>query len=117
MPTAYDRWGKDRPDIAMQDIEQLDITDGTGNARLAVKAVPGSSRDRIVGVLGDRLKVAVSVAAEKGKANKAIAAVLAKALGVSARQVTLAAGMTNPRKQFAVSGITAEQVRAKLRTL
>ncbi|KKK79180.1 hypothetical protein LCGC14_2836110, partial [marine sediment metagenome] len=41
---------------------------------IAVKAVPGASRDRVVGVLGDCLKVATSQPAEKGKANKAIAA-------------------------------------------
>jgi uncharacterized protein (TIGR00251 family) len=98
----------------MQGTEKLEITDGPGGARLAVKAVPGSSRDRVVGVLGGALKVAVSAPPEKGKANKAIAVVLAEALGVPARAVSLVSGPTNPRKQFAIAGLSAEQVRRRL---
>lgn len=40
--------------------------------RLAVKVVPGSSRDQIVGRLGDALKIKVTAPAEKGKANTAV---------------------------------------------
>ncbi len=98
----------------MKGIETVAIRDVAGGAVISVKAVPGSSRDRVAGVLGECLKVATSAPAEKGKANQAIAAILAKALNVASRQVTLASGPTNPRKEFHVAGLSSQQVRQVL---
>ena len=98
----------------MEHLDALTIRQADGGCILAVKAVPGASRDRIVGVLGDCLKVAVSAAAEKGKANKAIAAVLARALGLSARDVVLCSGPTNPRKEFHIAGLAPAELRQRL---
>jgi len=81
---------------------------------IAVKAVAGASRDRIVGVLGDGLKIATSAAPEKGKANARLTATLAKALGIPAKNVTLIAGQTSPRKEFHVAGLSGDQVRESL---
>jgi uncharacterized protein len=98
----------------MQGVEKLSLTNRGGAAVLAVKAVPGSSRNRIAGVLGDALKVTVSAAAEKGKANKAIADLLAEALDLPARNITLVSGPTSPRKEFALAGLSADEVRRLL---
>lgn len=68
--------------------------------RVRVKAVPGASRDGLAGALGDRLKVRVSAAPERGKANEAIAALLAKAAGVPARSVALSSGPAQAQKVF-----------------
>ena len=87
-----------------------------GGAVLAVKVVPGSSRDRIVAALGESLKVATSAPPEKGKANAAVARILAEALGVEARRVRLSAGAGSPRKEFFVEGLSAEHVRQRLET-
>src|SRR5437868_10730221 len=65
---------------------------------LQVKVVPGSSRNRVVGMLGDALKVQVAAAAEKGKANEAVREVLAEFFGVKLGQVELISGQTQPRK-------------------
>jgi len=81
---------------------------------VAVKVVPGASRDRVVGVLGDCLKVATSAAAEKGKANAAVTRTLAAALDVNRRDVVLVAGQTNPRKEFLISGTAPTEVRRRL---
>lgn len=53
-----------------------------GSVLIRVKAVPGSSRDQIVGVLGDRLKVKVAAPPEGGAANRAICAAIEASLGV-----------------------------------
>ncbi len=98
----------------MNETEKLAIRDDPAGAVLPVKVVPGSSRDKIVGVLGDSLKVATSAAPEKGKANSAVAAILAKALGLDRRSVQLISGPANPRKEFRVVGMNAEQVRKTL---
>lgn len=84
------------------------------DALLPVKVVPGASRDRVVGPLGSRLKVTVSRPPEKGAANKAVAALLARALGLKAGRVELAAGATRAEKTFLVRGLTPEAVRRRL---
>lgn len=86
------------------------ITEIDSGIEIRVKAVPGASRDRIVGVLGDALKIQVSAPPEKGKANRAIATLLATALGVPEKSVELISGETNPRKRFRVDKLTAESV-------
>ncbi len=101
----------------MQGLDKLEVTKCDVGAVLPVKAVPGASGDRIAGVLGSRLKVAVAAAAEKGKANKAIARVLADALGVAARAVRLRKGQTSPIKEFVVTGMTPDQIRERLLSL
>ena len=95
----------------MKDVSHIAIRDCPGGAIIAVKAVPGSSRDKIVGVLGDCLKVTASAAPEKGKANAAIAAILAKALGVDKRSVEIIAGQTSPRKEFRIASMSAQKIR------
>ena len=101
----------------MKSTENLDIRNVDGGATISVKVVPGSSRDRIVGVLGDCLKIATAAPAEKGRANRAVAAILAEALGVGTKEVQLVSGATSPRKQFSVAGVTAGHVRDKLAAL
>ncbi|MFQ5423052.1 MAG: DUF167 domain-containing protein [Phycisphaerae bacterium] len=81
---------------------------------ILIKAVPGASRDRIVGPLGDAIKIQVSAAPERGKANAAIEKLLAAALGVSPRDVAVTKGHGHPRKTVSVRDVTAANVRAKL---
>ena len=79
---------------------------------IRVKAVPGSSRDEIAGAVGDRLKVRVSVPAQAGKANDAICALLARALGVRARNVTVESGHTSRQKTIRMRGVSLDDVKA-----
>lgn len=98
----------------MNELDSISIRDIPGGCVIAVKAVPGSSRDRIVGALGDCLKIATSAAPEKGKANAALAAILAKALAVDKRSVEVVAGQTSARKEFRIAGLSAADVRKRL---
>jgi len=101
----------------MKNVEQLEIRDLGDGAVLAVKVVPGSSRDRVAGVLGERLKVCTSAAAERGRANAAVAKSLAAALGVDRRTVTCVSGTTSPRKEYRIDGLSAEKLRVRLNKL
>ena len=75
---------------------------------IRIKVVPGASGNGITGVLGDRLKVRVSAPPEGGRANKAVCAVIAAALGAKPRQVSVQSGQTSPEKVVRVSGIRFE---------
>ncbi|MCY2924630.1 MAG: DUF167 family protein [Planctomycetota bacterium] len=98
----------------MNGIDQLNLRDAPGGAILPVKVVPGSSRDKIAGVLGEALKITTSAPPEKGKANLAVAALLAAALGVDKRSVELISSPSNPRKEFRISGLSSAQIRQRL---
>ena len=85
-----------------------------GTVMIRVKVVPGASRDRIVGELGEELKIAVSKPPQDGQANAAVVKLLAAALGIAARDVTIIAGHSNPRKQIQIRGLSATQILQKL---
>lgn len=103
--------------MSVKEAEKLNLRDAAGGAVIAVKVVPGASRDKIAGILGDALKIATSAPPEKGKANQAVAAILAKALGLDRRSVQLLHGAANPRKEFLVNGLSAEAVRSLISRL
>lgn len=95
-------------------IDVIELTIEDGAVLVPVKAVPGASRTRIVGELDGRLKVAVAAPPEKGKANKAIVALLADAVGVSRRSVEVVAGHSNPLKTIRIDQVEVGAVRAAL---
>ena len=81
---------------------------------IRVKAVPGASREEIAGPLGDRLKVRVSAPPEGGRANKAVCRLIAGALGVKPKQVSIEAGRSSPEKTIRVENCDAATVEGKL---
>ena len=87
--------------------------DGT-DVLLDVKVVPGASRTRLAGLIGERLKVAVAAPPEKGKANAAVTELLARRCGLRPREVTVESGERSPAKTIRLRSITVERVRAAL---
>ncbi len=79
--------------------------------RLGLKLVPRSSRDEVVGWLGDSLKVKVKAPPEKGRANEAVVALLADRLGVDASSIAVVSGHGSPAKVVAVDGMDDEAIR------
>lgn len=80
-----------------------------GGATLTVRLTPKGGRDAIDSVeqLADGrsvLKVRVRAAPSEGEANDALIRLIAKALDVPRRDVTLAAGATSRIKRLVVSG-------------
>jgi uncharacterized protein (TIGR00251 family) len=83
-------------------------------ATLAVKVVPGARQSRVVGKYGDAIKIQVTAAPEHGKANQAVIAVLAEALGVSPHHLQILRGHTQPRKIVEVAGLESREIYARL---
>jgi len=77
-------------------------------ARLNVKVVPGSSRNQIVGWLGDALKIRVTAPPEKGQANEAVIELLASALSISGKDIEIESGHSLPSKIVAINGLDDE---------
>ena len=93
---------------------QLKITEAEGGATFAVRVVPRASRNEIVGVHGDALKVRLTAPPVGGRANEALIAFLAKRLGVRKSQVEIVAGATSRRKLIRVIGLLAQEVEERL---
>ena len=85
--------------------------------KLPLKIVPGSSRDSIVGWLGDDLKIKVRAKAEQGKANAAVEKVLAHALSLPRKNVRIVAGMTASRKTVEITGIDTKELKEKMQAI
>jgi uncharacterized protein (TIGR00251 family) len=83
-------------------------------AKLRVKVVPGSSRSCIAGWLGATLKIRVTAPAEQGKANAAVEALLAEALGVAMESARVVAGHASPRKLVEIDGLCEAEIRRRL---
>lgn len=81
---------------------------------LPVHAQPGARKNAIVGEHAGRLKVAVTQAPEKGKANQAIVEVLAASLGLKRSQIALVSGETSPRKKFLIRDITLTDLHQRI---
>lgn len=84
---------------------------------LPVNVEAGSRRNAVLGEWEGALKVCVTQAPEKGKANKAVVEIVAKALGLRKSQIQVAGGAASRRKRLLVSDICAEELSAKLREL
>ncbi len=74
-------------------------------AILPVLAHAGARRNAILGERAGALRVAVTAPPERGKANEAIQAVLAEALGLKPGRISLIAGTTSRQKRFLLQGI------------
>ena len=82
---------------------------------LRVRIQPRASRDQIVGWRADgALSVRVVAPPVEGRANAALAALLATTLRLRPSAVTIAHGAKGRDKLVRVAGLTAAEIRARL---
>ena len=93
---------------------QLKITEVEGGVAFAVRVVPRASKNEIVGVHGDALKIRLTAPPVEGKANEALSAFLAQRLGVRKSYVEIVAGATSRLKMIRVIGLSAQEVKERL---
>ena len=86
-------------------------------AILTIKVIPGASRDRIAGKLGDAIKVQVSAAPERGKANDAVINLIAGLLGLRRNEIQIARGHAQPRKVLQINGIDQQTLDQRISEL
>jgi len=88
---------------------------GSDTIRLPIKVVPGSSRNRIAGWLGETLRVRVTAPAERGKANAAVEKILTQALGLSNGAARIITGKTSPRKVVEIAGLSMSEIHRRFK--
>lgn len=85
------------------------LSDAPGGVQIALRVAPKAARSEIGPPAAGRLRVRVTDAPEKGKANAAVVRLLSKRLGVGRSKVTVAAGTSSRDKLVRVEGVTARE--------
>lgn len=86
----------------------------TASTRLRLRVAPGATRPGVVGRHGDGWKVRVAEPPERGRANDAVLALLARTLGVPRASLTLVSGHGARDKVVELDGIELDEVERRL---
>jgi uncharacterized protein (TIGR00251 family) len=81
---------------------------------LEVQVVPRASRERIGPLVGDRIKIQLTAPPVDGAANEALVALLARALAVPRRQVSIVRGERGRKKTVHIAGARSDALLALL---
>jgi uncharacterized protein (TIGR00251 family) len=84
-------------------------------AIIDIRVIPRAGKSGIAGTRGDALLVRLHAAPVDGAANAELIEVLADALGVPKRAVSIVAGERSRQKRVRIEGVTEEAVSASLR--
>src|SRR5262245_791945 len=93
--------GKTRPTLSPV------VTDGRDGALVSVKVIARASKSAVAGIRDGAVLVRLSAPPVDGAANAELLDVIAGALGVPKRAITIASGSTSRRKTLHVAGMTA----------
>jgi uncharacterized protein (TIGR00251 family) len=104
-------------DFGFRTSDLLDISPHPDGCILSVRVSAGASRDRILGEHSGALKVSVSAAPEKGKANRAVCELLAKRLHLPKSHVSVISGETSRDKRLLIRGTRKESLEEALKRL
>lgn len=92
----------------------LDLVTTNSGVILSVRTQPGSSKNRIIGEYGGRLKLAVTAAPEKGKANKAVIELLADTLRIHESSIHIISGESSRDKRVLIEGLILKDLKSLL---
>jgi uncharacterized protein (TIGR00251 family) len=84
------------------------------HAIIDVRVIPRSGKSGLAGRRGDALLVRLNAPPVDGAANAELVEVLARALGVPRRAVSIVAGERSRQKRVRIEGVTDEVVDSKL---
>jgi len=87
----------------------------TGNdIIIKVKIVPGSSKNKIIGVYNDSLKITITAPPFEGKANKKCIAYLAKYFNAAKSKIEIISGQTSKNKFIKIYDISQKDFLDKI---
>ena len=126
--SGWDRWACPGPETAHVSEDEVGRTSEAQAAAgssaeaeaedvdivLRVHVQPGAGRTEVVGRHGDALKVRVAAPPEGGRANQAVAQLLATTLGVAPSNVTLVSGSASRSKRFRIGPLQLDVARRLL---
>jgi uncharacterized protein (TIGR00251 family) len=90
----------------------INYTEKESALTFKVQVVPRASRSEIVGEHGGALRVRIAAPPVEGAANVELVRLLARALGVSRRAITITAGLTSKLKVIRGEGVSPEVLAA-----
>jgi uncharacterized protein (TIGR00251 family) len=79
-----------------------------------LRVQPRAARDEVVGWQAGELRVRVTASPVEGEANRAVAELLARVLGVRVGAVTIVRGVRGRHKLVRVEGLSLDEVEARL---
>ena len=82
--------------------------------RLRLRIQPRASREEVVGVSGDAIRIRLTAPPVDGAANEALVRFLALRLEVPRSAVELVSGLSGRTKLVAVAGLSAEETGRRL---
>jgi uncharacterized protein YggU (UPF0235/DUF167 family) len=94
--------------------ERVEIFQTGDGVRLRLRVKPGGRHQRLIGAYGGALKLEVSAAPEKGRANAAVIRLLSDALGLQRQRVEIVAGASSQDKVAVLTGCSVEEIMARL---
>ena len=91
-----------------------ELTQTPCTSRIAAKVTAGSSNSAIGSWREQCLRVRISAAPERGKANAALIALLAKSLGLSKSSIRIVRGEHSAHKTLEISGLSHKDTITRL---
>ncbi len=84
------------------------------HAKLAVQITPAASKNEIIGMQNDVLRIKINAPPVKGKANKELVDYLSHLLGISKDRIDIVKGHTSKNKLVSIDGLSKLSVLEKL---
>jgi uncharacterized protein (TIGR00251 family) len=91
----------------------LELTETDGGTRLRLRVKPGARKNGVLGVHDGALRVGVTAAPEKGKANRAVLEALADALDLAPSSLEILSGHASSDKSVRAP-LPPSEIRARL---
>ncbi|MFN2245265.1 MAG: DUF167 domain-containing protein [Anaerolineae bacterium] len=82
----------------------------------SVRVVPRASRNKIEGIKDGAVRIRLTAPPVEGAANEALIGFLSSVLRVPKQDIELVSGQTARNKVVSVSGLSAEEIEARLRS-
>ena len=98
----------------MTGLDDLELTPTEGGTTLRLRVRAGAQRTTLLGIHAGALKLSVTTAPEKGKANKALIEILAESLNLPRNRVSIEQGQSSHHKIVLLQGANVDHVRDRL---